>query len=430
MEFLKRHYEKVILAFFLVAFVILLIYLIDLGTTARKISKAELQIPTIEPNYKKNNFSLQKYQTSYVFNKDCTWNKSKARNAKSKIFTDLLVPFPCARCPYNFKVIPRYYFMGPIDHPRKCPLCGKELQRPPKGSISTTNIDPMDLDNDGIPNTIELKLGLDQDNPDDALYDMDNDGFANIVEYQKKTNINKATSKPPLYMRLHILAFKETLLPFKLMLVNTNGGKKDPLDWTIQVNETIKGKIKTRFKYLNSRMKLDKTDYTITKIDARHVDKRQGGSIVKQDKSKVFLKSKDGKYTITMQVDKPVYSPKPKAVIEDLGTGKTYHVGAGDTISMYLRTKVAFSKKTRKRLRRRITKYKVIKVDRKKEQVIIEDKKRKKYIITAKALIPKVKKENEGRGSRDSGMAPESIDAPPGGAPPGTAGTKRRKRNY
>jgi len=290
--------------------------------------------------------------------------------------------------------------------------------------------DGTDMDNDGIPNVIEIKLGLDQDNPDDALYDMDGDGFPNIFEFHQKTNINKATSKPPMYMRLHLLEFKETLLPFQLMLVNTNGGKKDPADWTIQINETIKGKIKTRFKYLDSRMKLDKTDYTITKIDARHVDKRQGGSIVKIDKSKVYLKSKDGKYTITMQVAKPVYSPKPKAVIEDLGTGRMYHVGEDDIISMYLRSKAATSARTGRRLKRKTTKYKVFKVDRQKKQVIIEEYKKrnpKKYVLTAKAFMPRpIKKQDGAGGGRDFGID-ESIDAPPGGAPPPT-GTGRATR--
>lgn len=226
----------------------------------------------------------------------------------------------------------------------------------------------------------------------DALYDMDDDGFPNIFESQQNTDINIATSHPPMYMRLHLLEFKETLLPFKLMLVNTNGGKKDPADWVIQICENIKGKIKTRFKYLNSRMTLDKTPYTITKIEARHEDKRQGGSIVKIDKSKVYLKSKDGKYSITMQVGKPIYSPNPKVVIEDLGTGKMYHVGEDDIISMYLRTKQAVSEKTGKKLKRKITKYNVFKVDRQRNQVIIEEYKKRnpqKYVLTTKAFMPR-----------------------------------------
>ena len=226
----------------------------------------------------------------------------------------------------------------------------------------------MDMDNDDIPDAVEMKLGLDRNNPDDALYDMDNDGFANVFEFQQKTNILKATSHPPMYMRLQLLTFKETLLPFKFMLVNTNDDKKEPADWAIAV-KWIQGRSEYRYKSLDGTIVLDKTPYTITKIDARHEEKRQGGSIVKLDKSKVYLKSKEGKYTITMQAGKPVYSPKPKAVIEDIGTGKTYHVGENDFISMYLRTKGAVSKRTGKRLKRKITKYKVLKVDRKKNRL-------------------------------------------------------------
>ena len=248
--------------------------------------------------------------------------------------------------------------------------------------------DVMDMDNDNIPDANEMKLGLDKNNPGDALDDMDNDGFTNVFEFQQGTNIKKAISHPPLYMRLHLLEFKKTLLPFRFMVVNINGDKKEPADWAIAV-KLFQGRGGYRYKYLNSTIVLDKVRYTITKIDARHEEKRQGGSIVKLDKSKVYLKSKDGKYTITMQVGKDVFSPRPKAVIEDIGTGKMYQVGEGDTISMYLRTKAKLSSRGR-RLKRKITKYKVLKVDWQKKQVIIEDKKRKKkYTVTAKAFMPR-----------------------------------------
>jgi hypothetical protein len=229
---------------------------------------------------------------------------------------------------------------------------------------------------------------------------------------------------------LHLIEFRETLLPFQLKLVNTNNSK-NPKDWVIQINETVDGRIKTSFAYLEDRMTLDKTYYTITKIDAKHEEKRRGGTIIKVDNSKIFLESLDGKYTITMQVGKDVYSPKPKAVIEDLATGEKYHVGEGDTITMYLRTKAAISKRTGRPLKRKTIKYKVYKVDRKKKQVIIEDKKLKKYVITAKALMPGVKnKETEIKENPDAtpdGNTRELIEAPPGGAPANTIRAKRTK---
>ena len=428
MDFLKKHYEKLVLAFFLLVFVFLLIYLIELSKSTHTITREDLKIPTREPNYRKNDFSHKKYQTSYIFTKNCTWDKSTARSDKDKIYTDLLIPYECARCPFGNKVIPRYYFLGPIDHPRNCPLCGKALPRPLKDDDDERPPNEMDRDNDGIPNNDEIRLGLDPENPDDALYDPDNDGFPNIYEYQKKKKIKKSGSHPPFYERLHLIEFRETKLPFQLKLVNTNG-KEDPKDWDIQINETIKGRIRTRFKYLGSRMTLDKTSYEITKIDAKHEKKRSGGTIIKEDKSKIYLKSEDDKYTITMQVGKDVYSPKPKAIIEDLATGKKYHVGAKDAIVMPLKTKASFYKSGKPRKRKTI-KYKVFKVDREKKQVIIEDNKLKKYIITAKALMPRIKQKEQGNTRGDPNInpdvRPDFMNAPPGGIPPNT---RRRRRN-
>ena len=426
MDFLKKHYEKLILAIFLIAFVFLLLYLIDLSKSMRTITRSQLEIPTIEPNYKPNDFSKKKYETRYIFTKNCTWNKSKARTDKDQIYTDLLVPFPCARCVFCHKVIPRYYYLGAIDNPRNCPLCEKALPRP----VENPNPQPedptgLDRDNDGIPTAVELKMGLDPNNPDDAFYDADGDGFPNITEYKynpnlKGKNIKSSKLHPDFYKRLQLIEFRETLLPFQLKLVNTNG-KKDPKDWDIQINETIDGRIKTRFKYLGSRMTLDKTDYKITKIDAKHEEKRRGGTIVKVDNSKIYLNSVDGKYTITMQVGKDVYSPKPKAIIEDLAAEKKYHVGVGDSIVMPMR----FSKKTGKPLKRRTVKYKVFKVDRKKKNVVVTDKKYKKYIITAKAFMPRIKRKDAGLGE-SQGMAPGG-DLPPGiAAPPGVAPARSR----
>ncbi len=437
MDFFKKHYEKLILALFLLVFVFLLLYLIDLSKSTNTITREDLKIPTREPNYRKTDFSLKKYQLSYIFSKDCIWKKSTARSDKDKIYTDLLIPFKAARCPCCEKVIPWYYFWGPLGRPRHCPLCDSPLLRPITSPVRSSIVDSLDRDNDGIPNTIEIKLGLNPDNPDDALYDMDNDGFPNIFEYQQKTNIKKSKSHPPMYMRLHLIEFRETLLPFKLKTVVTNG-KKDPKEWDIQINETRRGEIKTRFKYLDSSLLLDKTSYKIIKIEAIHKEERNGGTIIKKDESKIFLKSFDNKYTITMQVDRPVYSPRPKAVIVDLATGKKYHVGAGDTIVMVI--KISKSRGGRKRRRHSKTvKYKVFKVDRKKRQVIIEDRKLNKYVITAKALMPKIKQKGQtGRGvpGGDSGameMPSGFMDAPPGGVSNSrrTSRLRRRQgRNY
>lgn len=421
-----------ILAFFLLVFILLLFYLIDLTKSTSAITRRNLEIPTPEPNYVRNDFSHKKYQISYIFSKDCVWDKSAARNDKDNIYTDLLVPYKCARCPFCDKVIPSDYFYGPLDNPRHCPLCDKALEKPVRDPDNTVIIEneTIDRDNDGLPNVIEVKLGLDPDNPDDALYDMDEDGFPNVFEYKQNTDITNPLSSPEMYKRLQLIEFRETLLPYRLKTVVTNN-KQDPKDWDVQINETQDdGNIKTKFEYLGSSLVMDKTEYTIVKIEPNYQDERHGGTIVRNDESKIMLESADGKYKITMQVDKDVYSPKPKAIIEDLGNGKQYQVAVGDDIVMQVRYKTA------KGFRTKTTKYKVLKVDRKEKQVIIESEDKKgnkiKHSITAQALMPKVKRKTEAapQFNENPGAAVPGLQAPPGGIPGEASSRGRIKRDF
>ena len=167
-------------------------------------------------------------------------------------------------------------------------------------------------------------------------------------------NIDKKKPNLPLHKRLRLIEFRETLLPCQF-------------------------KPGTKYK-IGDSIRLDKISYKIIKIIPKTKELRRGGTIVKLDESKIILESEDSKYTITMQVGKDVYSPKPKAVIEDLATHKKYHVGIDDTIAMYIRPKPIFSKKTGRPLKRKTLKYKVISVDRHKEQVIVEHQ-NKRYLI-------------------------------------------------
>ena len=52
----------------------------------------------------------------------------------------------------------------------------------------------LDTDRDGIADTVETALGLNPNNPDDALLDLDGDGVSNLAEYQAGTNPNDTNS--------------------------------------------------------------------------------------------------------------------------------------------------------------------------------------------------------------------------------------------
>lgn len=59
---------------------------------------------------------------------------------------------------------------------------------------ATVVLSSTDTNGDGIPDDIELALGLNPNNPIDAQEDFDRDGLTNLQEYQRGTNIRLADS--------------------------------------------------------------------------------------------------------------------------------------------------------------------------------------------------------------------------------------------
>jgi hypothetical protein len=55
---------------------------------------------------------------------------------------------------------------------------------------------PWDSDGDKIPDTCEVQMALNPNDPTDAAGDMDGDGFTELQEYRAKTDIADADSRP------------------------------------------------------------------------------------------------------------------------------------------------------------------------------------------------------------------------------------------
>ena len=64
----------------------------------------------------------------------------------------------------------------------KCPFCGAEQPKEVKVAI--------DSDKDGIPNDVEIALGLDPNNPADAKGDLDGDGFTHLEDYLDSLSVD------------------------------------------------------------------------------------------------------------------------------------------------------------------------------------------------------------------------------------------------
>jgi hypothetical protein len=181
-----------------------------------------------------------------------------------------------------------------------------------------------------------------------------------------------ASKSYPSLTNLRFIEFREALLPCSFVVVKHDGRYAVRSKYSDLIG-------KPKFKYAGDSVSIDKITYKITKIIPRLKEERAGGTVVKIDESLIFLESEDGKYKITLQSGKDTYSPRPKAVIEDLRNHKKYLVGEGDTL--IIASRVPSSKTKHNKVKKE--KYKVIKFNRIKNLVIVEYM-NKKYLIEKK----------------------------------------------
>ncbi len=407
MQFLKRHYEKIILAALLVLFILSLIYLIQIFETTNNVTKAELNIPTREPDYQPINFKAPEFLQEAIFVDGTIWKDYGPRGQDCKVYTDFLIPFKIARCPHCGRLVPEYNF---INAPNKCPICSGNLPVPQRRTSTTVSGGArmvngmMDSDGDGIPDADEEKYGMNPKDPEDGEEDMDKDGFPNSFEYKMKTMLDNAKSHPPYFMRLTLDSLRKTLLDVTLKKVIQQGDQYD-----IQLN--LENGAKTKFFTLNEKAKLEKNrEYEITKISPKFIKSKQGNVVIEKDESQVtFTSLPDGKYTIEMKTGEPVYSPNPRAFVFDEGNGDVLELDEGDTFKIGSeRAGYSF--------------YKVNKIDIENENVEIIDPKTKKKIsdITKKAKMPQTKRRVSKDGQPGAPPTPPDAGMPPG-APPSSA---------
>ncbi|MGD9612553.1 MAG: Amuc_1099 family pilus-like system protein [Kiritimatiellia bacterium] len=95
----------------------------------------------------------------------------------------------------------------------ECPFC---LAVQP----AIVDIEKLDTDDDGLPDKVELVLGLNPQDPSDAAGDLDNDGFTNLEEITAKTNPKEAADFPDPIVKLRVAGIKP--VPFYLRFVTTS----------------------------------------------------------------------------------------------------------------------------------------------------------------------------------------------------------------
>lgn len=322
MEFIKRHYEKLLLAGLLIMFIGSMVYLAGIMRETGSIRLENLKIPTRAADFQMPDVKDPQYNCNNNLFGMARWDASKPRAGSryQKFYSDLVVTFGAARCGHDKcgRVIPTYYF-GNKDE--GCPWCGNKLEAPPKQvSVVTGAKTADDPDGCGIPHDVKRQYGLPEEVAENVLDDLDGDGFSNLYEYRQKTALNQPKSHPPMWHRLVVEKIERIKLPLQLKAIMA----PDPNDktrWDVQINYFEKGETRTDITMLNESIHLaeGEEEYTVKDIVRDLTEKDASGNVV--DKSYIIIESAKGT-RIRMQIGHDVYSPDAKAQLKDVGTGK------------------------------------------------------------------------------------------------------------
>lgn len=389
MSFLGKHYEKIILAAFLLIFIVSLVYLITVFSKSKETTEADLRVVIRKADYqKKFNESgdeeltegqKPKYAALANLSKSQSWNKSENRNQESPVFTDLMVPFKAARCPGCEKIIPSIYF----DKKEKCILCGAKLEEIVEVAKTTGD---EDFDKDGMPDMFERQNGLNFDDASDKMTDKDEDGFPNFIEYKAKTKVNDVKSHPSLAQRLYLEGIKRKKIPMMLFNVMKNNSE-DKEKWLVQIKVLDKrNKWTSKFIKLDETLKLDEKDiFKITDIIFKEEEKfnKRLNRPMKTNVSEIIIQNTVNQEDkpIAVKMKTQVYENLARIYLKDFVSEKTYHVKLGDsfTVGDSLLGTEKFT----------VVPNENVKDQDKAQTVTIQDEKGKKYTIGKESALQK-----------------------------------------
>jgi len=378
-DFIKRHYEKVILLGLFVLFVGLMFLVQSIISSTRSITEKDLKLPKRTADHVNADVTDPQFDTAKI--REATrlvWGERKGQdnekdvNPDAAVWADFVTPFEMASCPHcqegkieGFTVlIPAKSFPARGGNAvGKCPQCGKELKAAPEISLSELEEvaeKESDKDNDGILDEIESQYGMSSDDPNDARYDLDGDGFSNKFEIDHEFLPNDPTSHPPYWWRLQIRKIEKIELKERFMLLSDNGLPNDKSEWQLQFNlpdrlnrRDKKGniRIETRFFRVGDTVTVDGRKYKIADAkrilipikDAR-VDENSSETAKKgfKDASRVFLQeigeNADPK-PLVMVANEPAFSNDKRPVLYDSGDIRDNRrdsvLKIGDTIRLY-----------------------------------------------------------------------------------------------
>ena len=379
MDFINKHYEKLILLAVLIIFVIGMVFVLGTLDKTSEVKDTDLKIPTRSADYEGTASKEPKSEDVWK-SSNFAWHRAQARKAANAevCYSDLVTFDSVALCPFCNKLVPIAAF-----NDKKCPNagCNNILKKAPDRPKFRRNIITADdSDGDGMKDLDESKYGLDKSDPKDALYDKDGDGFSNYFEIISGTNPDNFRSHPPLWTRLRVVDMRTVELPISFRAVSDNGSNK-PEDWDCQFNitnidrktgkvrlhrRTKKPLVSTRMIRINETMDIEGTEFRLVKIDriikarTEKADAKKNSTGNEKDK---FIDESVAYFTkvtprgdkfdnLTMQVGKPAHSPDVRPIFADDGLlpderkkpenfmcfaeGQRFQLGRGRNIERYV----------------------------------------------------------------------------------------------
>jgi hypothetical protein len=136
----------------------------------------------------------------------------------------------------------------------KCPWCNTDTKPPRERKKGG------DIDMDGISDELEIKYGLNKDDPKDATLDKDEDGFSNLDEVTLEHSPNDAEDHPSVINRTRYRGAKPDPYPLKIATIDTGKFRigDDPSDlkkgsWDIHVDVIVNKRKRSRYFKINDK---------------------------------------------------------------------------------------------------------------------------------------------------------------------------------